>query len=637
MPGVEIDKPGQRLLLTGNEAIARGAIEAGVSFCSGYPGTPSSEIIETLSKVGNAYNLHAEWSTNEIVAIEAAGAVAFAGLRSICSMKAPGANVSSDFILTSNVTGTRAGFVIVMCDDPAAHSSTNEEDSRSYARLADIPLLEPATAQEAKDMTKWAFDLSEKLGIFCILRSVTRISHARSDIKLGEIHRPERTPSFTPQDRYAAKLPSVEQHFQLHKKLKQAQELFEESEFNWYTGPTDANFIIICCGTAWLYSREALEILGLNHEVGILKLGTTWPLPEELITKHLQHARNVLIVEETDPFLEQNVKVLAAELPSRGIGPINFCGKRSGDIPAVSEINVDLVIKALTKLKGKAYTPREQPYAEKAREAVESLAPKRALAFCPGCPHRASFWAIKTALKWDGRDGVVMGDIGCYSLGTGPAGFYLSQTLHCMGSGLGNANGLGNLRKFGFDHPVIAICGDSTFYHAAIPGLINAKHNGANVVLVLLDNSATAMTGFQPHPGIELNAMGTPAPAIQLEDICKGIGIEVHVRDPFDLKAAVEDLYQMLQQDGVKAMIFRRKCALVEVRESGTKKRVYINAEKCIGEDCGCARFCSRVFKCPGLTWDWETRKAMIDEVVCNGCGACVQLCPGNAIAAEEI
>jgi len=645
MSQVKIDEPGKRVLLMGNEAIARGALEAGVNFCSGYPGNPASEILETLSKVAKEFNLYVEWSVNEIVALEVAGAATATGLRALTPMKNLGADVCSDFLMTVNVSGTKGGFVMITGDDPFAHSTTTELDTRNYARFADIPLLEPATPQEAKDMTKFAFDLSEELGVICMVRTVTRISHSRGVVTLGPIKREKRTAEFSSQDLWTSGSSTIEcmLHSVLHEKMGRAQRKFEESEFNLYVGKENANFIIITSGTGWLYSVEAVKLLGLQDKVGILKLGTTWPLPEKLVGTHLKHAKEVLFVEEIDPFLEQNVKMLAAELAAQGIGPIRFYGKKSNHVRSdfgagTGEIDVDTVIRALVEIKKLQYFPTEKEHVDKAQEIVSSYVPARSMGFCAGCPHRASFWAIKKALKWDGRDGIVTGDIGCYSLALLPTGFSVAKTLHCMGAGLGTANGFGNLKKFGLDKPVIAVSGDSTFYHACIPALINSKWNGANVLYVVLDNNTTAMTGHQPHPGSGVDALGNPSPAIPIENICKSIGVEVKIRDPFELEKAVQTLSEMLQTEGTKVMIFRHECPLAESRKMEKKKaKVYVDQNKCIGDECGCVRFCTRVFSCPGNIWDHVNGKAKIDEVVCNGCGLCADLCPAKAIVVEEV
>lgn len=636
MHPVGINEPGKNMLMMGNEAIARGAIEGGVDFCAAYPGTPSSDILETLAKVAKDFGIYVEWSVNEMVALESAGAAAFTGLRALAAMKQQGVNVCSDFLFTAAYAGTKGGFVLVACDDPAAHSSTQEQDSRNFARFAEVPLLEPATFQEAKEMTKWAFELSEGLKSLCMMRSVTRISHARGNVQLGELKRARRTASIGPYDIYST-YPVLSQHAAMHKKIDRAKKIFETSQFNWYAGPKDASFVIITSGTGWLYSHEAVNILGLGDRVGILKLGTTWPLPENLVLSHLSHAESLLFVEEIDPFLEQNIKILSAEKIGR---KINFYGKESKHIQGyfgagIGEINIDIVVNALAKLLKVDYAPRGKEYVSSAQKLVKAYVPNRELAFCAGCPHKASYWAIKTALKLDGRDGFVAGDIGCYSLGVGPCGFAVAKTIHCMGAGIGVANGLGHLRPYGLNRPVIALSGDSTFFHACIPALINARYTKSNLLYVIFDNSATSMTGFQPHPGTGYNALGEPAPKVSIEEVCRAIGVEVRICDPFEIKKAVATLCEMMQGEGAKVLIFRRTCALIAGR--GRKKpRVYVEQSRCIGDECGCNRFCSRVFSCPGNIWDAEAKKAKIDDVICSGCGVCAQLCPRGAIVVEE-
>jgi indolepyruvate ferredoxin oxidoreductase alpha subunit len=613
--------------MMGDEAIARGAIEAGVDFCASYPGTPATEITESLARVADRFNIYVEWSTNEIVAFEAATAASLAGLRALVAMKQMGVNVCADFLMTVNLAGTNGGLVLAACDDPSAISSSNEQDSRNYARYADLPLLEPADFQEAKDMTTWAFEVSEKVGLPCILRSVTRLSHSRGNVKLGELPEKKRTAKF--EGVYISGAFAAAQHAALHQKLEQVREDFEASRFNFYVGPKKAKFVIVTCGSGWLYSREAVAALGLEGKVGILKIGTTWPLPEKFIVDHLKNVNEVLVVEEVDPFLEQNLKILLAE-QSKTLGPIEVYGAKSGHRPPFGELNQDKVTTALASIKGLQPKTRDEKYVEKVKEALTYI-PPRMPTFCTGCPHRASLWAIKSALKLDGRDGFVTGDIGCYSIGAGPAGYFQLKTIHCMGGGIGLANGFGKLEKFAFNQPVIAVCGDSTFYHAAIPALINARVNNSNVLMVVLDNGGTAMTGFQPHPGSGFDACGRPAPTVEIENICKAVGVEVRIRDPFEISQAVQDIYDMLQENGPRVMVFRRRCFRIEAKEK-LQKKYYVDQTKCIGDDCGCARFCSRVFNCPGTIWDQEAQRAKIDEVVCTGCGVCATLCPRGAI-----
>jgi indolepyruvate ferredoxin oxidoreductase alpha subunit len=295
-----------------------------------------------------------------------------------------------------------------------------------------------------------------------------------------------------------------------------------------------------------------------------------------------------------------------------------------------------MVIKAISNILSLTYQPRDVEYSKKAEASAKSNVPERSMTFCAGCPHRATFWAIKNAIKLDGRGGVVTGDIGCYSMGLGPAGFFQVRTMHCMGAGAGVANGLGKLGQFGFDQPVLAVVGDSTFYHATIPALINGIYNQSKFILVILDNSATAMTGFQPHPGTGITAMGEPTKAISMEALCRSLGARVEVCDPFDLKSTTATLLEMMSEDGgAKVAIMRRQCELLRAKKEKPPYRVYVDTEKCIGEACGCDRLCTRVFLCPGLTWDKTVGKSKIDDVICNGCGVCVDICPQEAIVRE--
>jgi indolepyruvate ferredoxin oxidoreductase alpha subunit len=628
------DAPGKTFLLMGNEAIARGALEAGVKVCAAYPGNPSSEIIGSLSSAADALDLHVEWSVNEKVAMEVVAAASFAGLRGLCSMKQNGLNVAADFLLNLNLSGTQAGLVVVVADDPGGISSTNEEDSRVFAKIGDLPLLEPATFQEAKDMTRWAFSLSEDLGLPVMIRSVTRVSHARGNVRLDALPRPATKARFDI-SRPRLAFPPFPNHKALHQKLERARSILERSLYNFYRGPEKPELLLITSGSGWMYSLEAVMNLGVQDRVGLLKLSTTWPLPDTLVLKHLKQAERILFVEEVDPFLENNVKELFAQ-HCMDLGLKRFYGKAVGTIPRAGEISPEIVSSALQSLLKVSYTPRPEEYAKRAREAAAELVPARALGFCAGCPHRATYWAIKKALTLDGREGFVLGDIGCYGLGMGPSGFFQMKTIHAMGSGAGLAAGFGQLERFGLSQPVLAVCGDSTFYHAAMPALVNARYNGSNFILLLLDNSATAMTGFQPHPGTGRTATGKEAPVLDLKVICESLGAKVEVTDPFDLSATTDAMLKFLQdKEGVKVLILRRECALVRSKKQKKLYQVEVNQERCLGEMCGCNRLCTRVFKCPGLYWDRATGKAGIDEAICTGCGVCAEICPASAIRKE--
>ncbi|RPH89002.1 MAG: indolepyruvate ferredoxin oxidoreductase, partial [Desulfobacteraceae bacterium] len=436
--------PGQ--LLMGNEAIARGALEAGISFAAGYPGNPSSEIIETLAKEAKNHRLYVEWSINEKVALEAAAAASFAGLRALATMKQNGVNVASDFITNLTLSGTGAGLVLVTCDDPSGISSTNEQDARFIARLADLPLLEPSSPQEALEMTRYAFDLSEAIHNLVVLRSVSRLSHTRQNCRVGELQRKDPRP-VVDLNKVFHTFPVMARHRVMHEKLQRAAEAGAQSPFNRYEGPDRPELMIVTCGSGWDYSREAVELLALGERVGVLKLGMTWPLPVGWLRPYLEKAAKLLFIEEVDPFLEAGVKEWAAQIGPE-TGTRVFYGKDSGHITHWREQTPNRVIEALTKILGLDYQFREPEYQEKVSQRVQELVPPREFGFCPGCPHRATFWAIKNALKLDGRDGLVTGDIGCYTMARYAGGFYQLRTLHCMGTGAGLANGLGKLGQF---------------------------------------------------------------------------------------------------------------------------------------------------------------------------------------------
>jgi indolepyruvate ferredoxin oxidoreductase, alpha subunit len=633
MPDIDIDAPGTTLLLMGNEAIARGALEAGIGFAASYPGTPSSEILPTIVDAAPKRGIYAEWSTNEIVAIEAATAASLAGIRAMSSMKQNGTQVALDFLGNLAQRGVGAGLVLVTVDDPGSHNSSNEQDTRHVSKWLDIPMLEPGDFQEAKDMTKWLFDLSEEVDIICMLRAVSKISHTRGNVKLGELSKRKYKASFP----YVSNRPRMfgNPHDVLHKKLALAKEKYETSPFNKYVGPDKPELLIITSGATWLYSQEAVRTLGLEKRVGILKLGTIWPLPEKLIIENLDKSLEVLFVEEIDPFVEGNVMELAAS-QAHGKPQHTFYGKRSGHINAYGELGPDDVIKALTKIMGITYQVRDPAYLKKIEAVPREYTFNRGGALCPGCPHRASFWNIRTALKLDGRGGFATGDIGCYTQGLLPGGFSVVKTLYCMGGSAGLATGFGKLGQFGFNQPVLAVCGDSTFFHATIPALINGVFNDSNYTLVVLDNTATAMTGFQPHPGTGRTAMGEPARAIRIEDVCRSFGVPVEVCDPFNFKETTDTLLKMMAMDkGVRVVVMKRECELIRGRREEAPYKVTVDPEICLGEDCGCDRLCTRIFLCPGLRWNKETGKSEIDPVLCTGCGVCVDVCPQGAIKKE--
>ena len=645
MTSILMNKPGATVLLMGNEAIARGAIEAGIGVAAAYPGSPSSEVLLTIAGVAKEMDIHAEWSVNEKVGTEVAAGASFAGIRSFCAMKQNGATVTADFIVNLNMTGIGdGGIVIFVSDDPGSMTSSNEQDSRSLAKWLDNPLLEPSNAQEAKDMVKWGYEVSEAVKLLTFVRGVTRISYTKSNVVLGELperrekkaYFPELWDMYNPHKSTFTAGPSLVAHKVLHEKLEKVRELFEASVFNRYWGPENPELLIITCGSCTSYCTEAVSELKAGDKVGVLKLGTTWPLPEKLVAKYLSTTKRVLFVEETDPFVERSVMELAARLLPATCD-LAFYGAGSGHVDPYNEQSTDLVIKTLTGILGIRYRGRDPDYDREAKETLK-IVPDRLINLCAGCPHRATYWAVKMALQLDGRKGFVCGDIGCYTLGFTSPGFFQMRTLHAMGSGTGVANGLGNLKRFGLDQPVLAVTGDSTFFHATLPALVNGVYNNADFTLLILDNSATAMTGFQPHPGTGELATGEPATVVDMEAICRALGARVEVCDPFDLEKSTKTLLRMMAEDtGVRVIILRHMCQLLKDRKKIPREyKVHVDPEKCLGDGCGCDSLCTRLFGCPGLMWDKEAGKAAIDEAICVGCGVCADICPANAIIREE-
>lgn len=626
------NEPGKTYLMQGNEAIVRGALEGGLHFASSYPGSPSSQVLGMLGHIAEEQGFRAEWSTNETTALQSCLGASFANARSMCIVKQNGLLFHADTIHCGALGGIKGGIVLVSSDDPDSHSSTNEFDSRHMAVSANIPMLEPADFQETKDMIPYAFELSEEIGQMVLVRVTTRICHGRGSVTLGEI--PEKRP-FEPIGQWDRMVGINWLHGFLLEKLERAREAFETSPFNHYNGPETGDGagktkkLIITGGTGTNYVLEALEQLGLEDEIGVLSLGCLWPLPEKLISSHLANAEQALIVEEVDPFLEEHIAAIA------GKNRLNVEIQGRADIlPKIGELNPDIVIEAIKKFAGIAEAKPECGGAGcPAAEGV--IIPARELTFCAGCPHRASFFILKQALRMDKNPGVVMGDIGCYTMAGQRAGQYGYHFMSCMGSGLSAAEGLGQLTNYGFEQPVVSLCGDSTFFHSVVPGLINAKMNEANILHIVLDNSATAMTGFQPHPGTGDTAMGYETEKISIQALCESLGCRVWTADPFNVDETRDLIHELLQIKGLKILILQQPCATLAAK-TRAKRKVWVDTDACRGNTCGCDKYCSRVWGCPGNIWDFDKDCAAIDEVVCVGCGACASICPAGAIHVDE-
>ena len=557
------DDPGKKMLLLGNEAIVRGAVEAGMSVAASYPGTPSSEIGNNLFQItqDRESGIYFEFSTNEKVAMEVAAAASASGLRTLTCMKHVGMNVASDVLMTLAYLGIRGGMVIVCADDPSMHSSQNEQDNRYYAKLAGLPVLEPVSAQEAKDMTRAAFDISEELGVPVILRTTTRTAHVRGPVELGGLPaerkqkgRFEKTPM-----RWVP-VPAVARI--RHKALLEIQEkaagVAEKSQFNTITG--SGTIGILSSGVAACYVKDSISELGCEENVKFLRLGFTHPVSDALFLSFLDGLEKVLVVEELEPFQEEALRVVAQK---NGIN-VEILGKASGHLPRLYEFDPAQVRNAIASVAGIDVSSPDMPDLS----GIPQL-PMRPPTLCKGCPHRETYNEIKEVLTELGmvENTVYPTDIGCYTLGMLPP-IGMADYLLCMGSSVGTSAGF----SIATDQKIVSFIGDSTFFHSGISSLCSAVHNEHNFCLVILDNSTTAMTGHQPNPGISLRPPGYDKPRIAIEDVVRGCGVKNFYRiNPYKKSEAMGVLKDALAQDGVTVVVAEAPCVLYYKRVGGKK------------------------------------------------------------------
>lgn len=616
-----LGEPGSKVLLMGNEAIARGAIEASVKVASGYPGTPSSEVLMTLIPLSREIGMYAEWATNEKVAFEIALGAAFAGIRALATMKAPGLNVASDSVFSAAYTGVNGGLVILVADDPGPHTTQTEQDSRWYAKLIKIPMIEPSNPQEAKDFIVKAYDLSEKLQLPVLLRTTTRVNHTVGDVVLGNIKEIKRTPSFefNPKRYIRASMKwNMERHEWLLEQLSKAEKTASSLGLNRVEG--EGEYCIITSGVTYTYVKEVLTRLNVE-ETRILKLELTHPIPENFILEAIAGCKRVLIVEELDPYLEESIRAL---LNRYGV-EVEVWGKKEAQIPLVGELNPVTVEKAIRRFLG---MPIQTGNSDVGHEGSLSL-PQRPPPLCPGCPHRGSYFALLKAIRGLGyrkQDVPIMGDIGCYALSLEPP-LEAIWTEHAMGASIGLALGL---KAAGYDKPVIATIGDSTFFHAGLPALVEAVNKKMDVLVLILDNISIAMTGHQVTPEFTRTESGREVKPVKIEEVVKGIGVEhVWVVDPYDMVTTVKVLQEALRKPGVKVVIARRECSLQSMRKGIRFTPPQIDYNKCTN-----CLTCIRSLGCPALTI--RNGKVAIIEHICNGCNLCVQVCPFNAIIPRD-
>jgi indolepyruvate ferredoxin oxidoreductase alpha subunit len=605
------DNPGEKMLLLGNEAIARGAIEAGVAFASTYPGTPSSEISLAFFQMAQESDLYFEYSTNEKISMEVAAAAANSGVRSMCVMKHVGVNVAADALMTLAYVGVKAGMVILSADDPFMFSSQNEQDNRYYAKLSGLPLIEPSSVEEAKELIPYAFDLSEKLQEPVIFRTTTRINHSTGVVSLGEIRQPVTRGNFTKDPMNLVVVPAVARklHVKLLKNYDAAQELAENSEYNFITG--SGSLGIICNGVSYNYVSDAVQDLGIEDKARVLRIGFSHPLPPRLIKGFLKECEKVLIVEEGEPFMEEAVKAMAQE--EGLVLPIN--GKTKDLFTRLYEYNPVQVKQCMATYFDLAYTPPEIPDLADAPPV-----PQRPPTLCAGCSHRATYHEVKKATE--GMETIFPSDIGCYTLGLLPP-LSAADFLICMGSSVGSAGGFSQVN----DKKVIAFIGDSTFFHSGIPGLINGVYNNHNFTLVILDNGTTAMTGHQPNPGVDMTRINMEGYGrVSIEKVVRAIGVEhVTIIKPYKVKKSIDAIKEAINYKGVSVIISEETCALYANALKLPKHKPFSITDKCKNH-----RTCMDSLACPAF-YIWNDR-VKIDANLCTGCAVCAQICPENAI-----
>ena len=583
----------------GNEAIALGAFEAGVEVVAAYPGTPSTEIPETAAQFAKQYGVYVEFSTNEKVALEVGIGASWAGKRALVTMKHVGVNVASDSLMTLAYTGVDGGFVLVSADEPDCHSSQNEQDNRIFARFANVPCLDPSSPQESRDMTIFAYGLSEMFSVPVILRPTTRVCHGRGDVELGEINIQKKEGKFSKDVNRYVSVPSHARvmHKKLLDKMEKIRDYIEESNLNYLISGEGKTGIIVI-GASFNYLMESLKILDIKPP--ILKVGVSYPLAKNKVFSFIKDLEKVVIIEELEPVIENDVKIIMAE------NQLNLKVYGKNIFPRTGEFSTDLVTEILSKF-FRIQMSKEQP--------KNIRIPNRAPLLCAGCPHRSTFYAIKKITR---GKAIFPSDIGCYTLGFSRP-LQTVDTCISMGSSFGIACGLAK----SIGEPIVATLGDSTFFHAGIPPLINAKYNNSKIVAVILDNLTTAMTGHQPHPGTQLTAMGDPAGSVSIEKLISGMDIPVEVVDASNVKNIEEALKRGLESETVYAIVSRGPCVLLKGLE---KKPVYkVDVSKC--RSC---KACIKLSGCPAL--EFKDGHSYVNPTVCTGCGLCAYICPVEAI-----
>ncbi len=614
-------------MIMGNQAIALGALKAGVNLVAGYPGTPSSEIIEFISKYKEKTGTYVEWSVNEKAAAEVAAGASYAGSRTLITMKQVGLNVAADPVMCLSYVGVKGGMVIISADDPGPISSQTEQDTRNFAQFSKLPCLDPSTPLEAFEMVQEAFELSERYNTPVILRPTTRVDHAYESLEMPELA-PCRTPgSFEKDTARWVIFPRLS--YNSHKRIFDRNEHilpeeFSKSKWNFVANSTPNKALSFAAGgISYCYLQEALSILKSRYpqnealqSAQILKIGTPYPFPAPLAEDFLKNAGQITVFEELDPVIEQNLILLCGK---KNIS-CKISGKLDGTVPEAGELSVEIITKIIENQLG--LTSKSEKKAEKPE------LPVRPPVLCAGCPHRGAFYAVKQAMK--GKKTVYCGDIGCYTLGNAQP-LDMTDTCLCMGADITMAQGFYHNEP---DRYCFSFIGDSTFFASGITGVVNAVYNQSRQVICILDNSTTAMTGHQPHPGTGVTMMGEIVEKISIPKILEAIGVNPIIEvDPFDQKKAVEAVKNASESKSVSAVIFKSPCISIAsklgYKFSGAK---CVDSAKCIG----CQK-CIKELGCPALSVSAECNAkgkkiVEIDKSLCTGCGLCSSVCPAAAI-----
>jgi indolepyruvate ferredoxin oxidoreductase alpha subunit len=609
----------ERKYVMGNTAIARGALEAGVRVVAGYPGTPATEIVDECLGVPG---VHVEWANNEKVAFELCTGASLCNVRAMPVMKHNGTNVVTDFLMHVNFTGVRGGLVLISADDPGGLSSQNEEDTRILVhQYAHLPIFDPSSPGEAKAMIKDAFELSEKTELVFCLRPVTRVCHARGIIEFDDLPKEMPAAHYEPdRDRFimsAVELPQFGglkrpqiRHRWLNEKQGLLRQIMEESPYNWIE-KAEGKVGLIGCGMGYTWIKEAAQFMSAS--LPLLKLGTL-PLPRKKILEFAQGLEKVIIFEETEPFVEDLCKKIFQEEKIA----VEVLG-RSGFLPSDGELNVTMVLDAVEKAAPKVKLSRPEA------PSLEVHIPIRTRTQCVGCNYRGILNALKQTVRK--HKGIVAGDIGCHDAGSFRP-LELQSTIYCMGSSVPMASGM---VLSGVKGPVFAFIGDSTFYHNGILGLINAANNKINVNVILGENTVTAMTGFQPHPGTGVTLAGEKTSPVNVPKLAESMGVSYRVVNPYDIKQCREALEAAVKEEGPSLIVSSMPCYLLSTRQG---KKVFEPREVKVNEDrCTGCMICINDFGCPAISIDKAKKKISIDEMICVGCGLCVDVCQKGAIS----